>query len=194
MAEPLSFGTSTAGTLSAAGALDEFTFFGRAGQQVTIVVDIGSGSVLTPKLAYAAVQLLDPSTNLLSQASNSVAANSVVLTSAPLPTNGTYLVQVLAPANQPASTGNFLVTVWDSTSNSFSLVLNQQVNGQIISPYSVEQWSFAAGAGQQVSFNLVNVSSPGAAFDLTGPSGWTGFSSMAASSGLVTLPYWVITH
>jgi hypothetical protein len=185
----LAFSTSMSGTLSAPGALDEFTFFGRGGHQVTVVVDPGSANVLPPKLNYAEVQLFDPSTNLLTRASNSVAGASVLLTSPALPTDGTYRVRVRSPSNQSASTGNFLVTVWDSTPNTYSLVLNQQANGQITTPYSLDRWNFASSAGQQVRFNLINVSSPGAAFDLNGPSGWSGFSNITASSGLLTLPY-----
>ncbi len=185
---PLILSTGAPGNVSVAGAVDQFTFFGRAGEQVTIVVDTGSGNVLPPRLNYAEVQLFDPSTNLLSQASNTVAGVSVVLTSAPLPTDGTYQIFVRAPANQSASTGNFLVTVWDSTKIVSSLVINQQANGQISTPYSVDQWNFSATAGQQITFDLLNTSAPGVAFNLTGPNGWVGFSNLLTSSGLITLP------
>ena len=70
-----------------------------------------------------------------------------------------------------------------------SLVLNQQENGQIVTPYSVDQWDFSVTAGQQVAFDLVNESSPGVAFGMTGPNGWVGFTNLVSSSGLVTLPY-----
>ena len=184
----LTFGTSIPGTLSAIGALGKFTFFGRAGQQVTVVVDPGSASVLPTKLNYAEVQLFDPSTNQLSQASNSVASASVVLTSAPLPTDGTYQVYVRAPSNQAASTGNFLVKVWDSTPIVSSVVINQQANGQITTPYGLDQWNFSAAAGQQITFDLLNSSAPGVAFNLSGPNGWIGFSNQLSSFGPITLP------
>jgi len=184
----LVFSTSTPGTLSAAGTSNEFTFFGRAGQQVTVVVDPGSGNVPPPKLNCAEVQLLDPSTNLLGQTNNSVAGAPVVLISAGLPTDGTYQIRVRAPVNQPASAGNFLLTVWDSTPEVSSLVINQPASGHISTPYSVDQWNFSAAAGQQVTFELLNSSARGVAFNLTGPHGWVGFSNLAASSGFVGLP------
>jgi RHS repeat-associated protein len=185
---PLTLNVNTPGSITNAGALDEFTFFGRGGQFVTVTVDTGSGNVLSPQINYAQVQLLDPSTNLLAQASNSVAGATVALISVQLPVDGTYQVRVHAPANQPASTGNFLVTVWNVTPNVLSLVLNQVANGQITTPYSVDQWDFAASANQQVSFDLVNLAAPGVAFDLKGPNSWNGFSNLVASSSLVTLP------
>jgi hypothetical protein len=186
---PLTLGVSTPGSITNAGALDEFTFFGRGGQLVTVAVDTGSGNVLPPRINYAEVQLFDPSTNLLAQASNSVAGAAVALTSVQLPIDGTYRVRMHAPANQPASTGNYLVTVWDATPNVLSLVLNQVASGSINTPYSVDQWNFTASAAQQVTFDLVNLSSPGVVFDFNGPNGWNGFSNLVASSGLITLPY-----
>ncbi len=186
---PVTLGSSTPGTISAAGALDEWTFFGRAGQSVTVTVDPGSGNVLPPPLNYAQVQLYDPATNLLARASNSAPGQTVALLSVPLSADGTYSVLVRGPANQSGSTGNYLVTVWDTTPNASSLVLNQMASGRITTPYSVDQWNFTANADQQVRFNLVNVSSPGVAFDLNGPNGWNGFSNLVLSSDLITLPY-----
>jgi RHS repeat-associated protein len=186
---PLTLGVNTPGSITNAGALDEFTFFGRGGQLVTVAVDTGGGNVLPPQINYADVQLLDPSSNLLSQASNTVAGAAVALTSVKLPTDGTYLLYVHAPANQSSSTGNYLVTVWDATPNVLSLVLNQMASSRINTPYSVDQWNFSAGAAQQVTFDLVNLTAPGVAFDFNGPNGWNGFSNLMASSGLITLPY-----
>jgi YD repeat-containing protein len=39
------------------------------------------------------------------------------------------------------------------------------------------------------SFDLINFSAPGVAFDLTGPNGWTGFSNLVSDSTLMTLQY-----
>jgi RHS repeat-associated protein len=186
---PLMLGNSAPGTISAAGAFEEFTFLGRSGEHVAISVDTGSASVLPPPLTYAFVQLFDPSMNLLAQASNSVPQQIVGLLNVILPVDGTYTVAVRAPATQSASTGNYLVTLWDATPNVASLVVNQQEYGQITTPFSVDEWNFSAPADEQVQFNLINAAAPGIAFDLSGPNGWVGFSNLVTSSGLVTLPY-----
>jgi len=67
------------------------------------------------------------------------------------------------------------------------ITLNQQYLGHIDTPYSVDRWTFSAVAGQQIRFDLVNASSSGIVFDLTGPSGWTGFSGISGDSDLITL-------
>jgi len=186
---PLALGTSAPGALSAAGALEHFTFLGRGGEHVVISVDTGSASVPSPSLNYAFVQLLDPSANVVAQASNTVPQQIVGLLDVVLPVDGIYTVAVRAPANYSASTGNYLVAVWDATPTVASLVLNQQEYGDLMSPFSVDEWTFAAGANDQVQFELLNVSSWAMGFTLSGPNGWVGFSNLLASSGLITLPY-----
>jgi hypothetical protein len=47
-------------------------------------------------------------------------------------------------------------------------------------------WTFAARAGQQIRFDLVNVSTTGIRFDLTGPNG-TVFQALSSDSELITL-------
>jgi RHS repeat-associated protein len=184
----LTLGTGFGGSLTNAGSLAAWTFFGRAGESVKVVVSTGGADVLAPPLNYAFVQLFDPLTNTLAQASNTIAAQQVVLPAVTLPADGTYTVLVRAPGNHSTSTGNYLLTVWDATINNRTLVLNQPANGRLATPYTLDQWSFTATAGQQVQFQLLNVSAPGIGFDLIGPGGWIGFSNLIASSGLVTLP------
>jgi hypothetical protein len=70
-----------------------------------------------------------------------------------------------------------------------SLSLNQPEYAQITTPYSVDQWNFSARADEQIQFKLLNASSPGVVFTLSGPNGWGGFTNLTSSSGLVTLPY-----
>jgi RHS repeat-associated protein len=185
---PLALNTMTPGAISVPGELDEWTFFGRAGKSVTVVVNTGSGNVLSPRLNYAEVQLLDPSTNLLILASNSVPGQVVALTDVALPTDGIYRIHIRAPSNQSGSSGNYQVTLWDDTADVSSLLLNQQVNGRIETPYSVDRWTFSAVAGKQIRFDLINASAPGIAFTLRGPNGWIGFTNILNDSGLVTLP------
>jgi len=186
---PIVLSTTTSGTISVLGELDEWTFFGRGQDRVTIAVDTGSANVLSPKLNYAEVQLRDPSTNLLARASNNVPGQVVALTDVTLPADGTYRIYVRAPADQTAGTGNYQVTVWNVTPDISTVLLNQRTIGRIETPYSVDEWNFSAAASQQISFHLVNVSAPGVAFDLTGPNGWSGFSNLVADSSLITLPY-----
>ena len=176
---PLTLGISAPGSLSAAGALEGFTFLGRSGEHVAITVDTGSASVLPQPLSYAFVQLLDPSTNLLAQASNTVPRQIIGLLNLILPVDGPYTVAVRAPGNYSASTGNYLVTVWDATPTVAALVVNQQEYGQITSPFAVDEWNFSAVANEQVQFNLINLSSPDVAFNLSGPNGWVGFLNRA---------------
>jgi RHS repeat-associated protein len=184
----LSSGRPTSGTLAAPGETDPWNFFGRAGQTYTVTVDTGGGSVISPAVNYAEVRLLDLAANILARGSNTVAGQTVQLTGVQLPADGLYRVQVLAPANHPSATGNYQITLWGESPAGGPLAFDQVMNGHLQSPSSADRWTFAAVAGQQVRFDLINVSAPGTAFDLRGPSGWIGFSNLAAGSGLITLP------
>ena len=185
---PIRLGTVTPGSISSAGQIDDWTFFGRNGETVTIAVDTGSSSVFTPQLSYAEVRLLGVSSNLLMRSSNSIARQTVTLANAPLLADGIYRVQVRAPINQPSSSGNYLVAVWEVTPDVAPLVLNQTMNGRIETPYSVDRWTFSAMAGQQVRFDLINASAPGVNFSLRGPGGVVLFTNLVNDSGLVNLP------
>ena len=72
------------------------------------------------------------------------------------------------------------MTAWEVTPDTTPLVLNQQFNGRVETPYSVDRWTFSAVTGQQVRFDLVNTSAPGVVFDLRGANGWIGFSNLVA--------------
>ena len=181
--------TPAASSISTTGSLDQWTFLGRAGEQAVVEVDTGSTNVVSPQLNYAFVQLLDPSTNLLAEASIVALRQLATFLKATLPLDGFYTVTVYAPPRPSPIVGNYRLTVWDATPTPESLVINQQEYGQITTPYSANQWNFSAATGQQIQFDLINVSAPGIAFDLTGPNGWIGFSNLTSSSGLVTLPY-----
>jgi hypothetical protein len=183
----ISQGSPTSGNTT--GELDEWTFFGRAGQTMVVLVDTGSGNVVAPQLRFAEVAILDPTGALISRASNTVAGATVVLSDILLPLDGTYRVRVGAPANQVASTGNYLITLWETTPDVAPLVLNQTAHGRIETPYSVDRWTFSAVAGQQVRFDLINASLPGVAFSLRGPNGPLGFTNLVNDSGLVNLPW-----
>ncbi|MEI7902427.1 MAG: DUF6531 domain-containing protein, partial [bacterium] len=189
---PVGLATPTPSGITLPGQLDEWTFFGRSGRSMTVVVNPGGSGSPTPSAPYldwAQVQLFDPAANALAMATNASAGEVVALTNVVLSADGTYRVLVRAPPGHSASTGNYVVTVWDVTPDVSSLVLNQQVSGRIENPYSVDRWEFSAVAGQQVRFDLVNASGPGIAFDLAGPSAWTGFADITGDSALVTLPF-----
>ena len=185
---PITLGTATPGSISAAGELDEWTFFGRAGETVTIVVDPGSASVPTPRLDWVQARLVDTNDTLLATNSNTSAGQILVFPDIALPADGVYRVQVRAHPAYGASSGNYFVSIWDVTPDVSDLVLNQQVLGRIETPYSIDRWNFSAVAGQQVRFDLVNVSQPGIQFKLIGPSGWIGFSNLTSDSDLINLP------
>ena len=61
-----------------------------------------------------------------------------------LPADGIYKVQVRAAASLPNSTGRYMLTVWNATAESASLLVNQQTAGIIETPYSVDRWTFSA--------------------------------------------------
>ena len=112
---PIALGSSTPGTISLAGELDEWTFYGRAGREVTVVVNPGSSgspAPLPPYLNWAMVRLLDDTTNVLATATNSSAGQVLTINDITLPADGTYRVQVRAAPQHSSSTGNYLVTVW----------------------------------------------------------------------------------
>jgi len=188
---PIGFSSPTPGSIDPAGQLDEWSFFARGGRSVTVAVNPGSSgpsAPISPYLAYAQVQILDAQSNVLASGTGTSSGQIIVLTDASLPTDGTYRIQVQAPGAHIASTGNYVVTLWDVTPRVSTLLLNQQVGGRIETPYSVDRWSFSATAGQQIRFDLINTSGTGIAFDLTGPEGWTGFSDINTDSDLITLP------
>ena len=184
----ITFGNLTPGSIAVVGQLDEWTFFGRSGRLVTIVVDPGSGSAAPPYLGYVQAMLLDSNGTVLATNSNASSGQVLVLPEVTLPADGTYRVQVKASVGHTDSTGNYAITVWEVTPNVAPLVLNEQVVGTIKNIYSVDRWTFSARAGTQVQFDLMNVSRPGLAFSLTGPSGWVGFNNLTADSGLIPLP------
>ncbi len=76
---PIGWGVPSPGSISAPGEIDEWTFFGRLGQWVTVVVDPGSGSALAPYLNYAQVELLDPAANVIATNGSAAQGQPVLL-------------------------------------------------------------------------------------------------------------------
>jgi hypothetical protein len=75
-----------------------------------------------------------------------------------------------------------------TTPNIANVVANQIVTGDISTPYSVDEWNFAATAGEQIRFHIVNISGTGIGFNLTGPNGPFGFTNLTTDSSFITLP------
>ncbi len=187
---PLTIDSPTPGNLSMAGELDDWTFFERAGNTLTVALDPGSGAAggpISPTLNWAQVQLLDPSNNVLATASSTTSGSVLTLNNVLLPTDGTYTIAVKAASSHSANTGNYVVAAWDVTANKQSLDLNEKTTGSIATPYSVDEWTFSATANTQVQFDLMAESAGGLTFSLTGPGGYTGFSNLTGSSPLITL-------
>jgi len=188
---PIAVGRPTPGSISVAGELDEWTFFGLTGRFVTIAVNPGSSgspAPLPPYLNWVQVQLLNSEGKVLGSASGTSSGQIVSLNGLQLPSDGTYKIQVRAPAGHLTSIGNYMITIWDTTADVSALVLNQQVLGMIENPYSVDRWEFSVTANTQVRFDLVNRSNSSIVFDFTGPGGWKGFTNLATDSDLITLP------
>ena len=188
----LLFNTPASATITSTEPTDDWTFFGRANQTVTVVVHTGSqGSSpkpLSPELNFAQVQILDANGNVLAAASNIQSGTDVTLLGVPLPADGTYHLNVQAAALQSNSSGNYSIALWDATVRSNALNLNQTVNGRLYTGYEVHNWTFSAQANQQVQFDLLGSSNPAVEFDLTGPGGFRAFTDATASSGLIDLP------
>lgn len=195
---PIGFSNPTLGNIASAGQLDQWTFFGRAGQLYTVLVDPSSGSGTPPYLGYVEVKVINTNGVVLTTRTNATSGAVVFLSSLAITNDGTYSVQVHVSAASPSSTGHYMVTIWQTTPNVMPLPLGQIVSGTIKAPYSVDQWNFGAVSNSQVRFHLVNISGTGVGFDLSGPNGWTGFTNLTVNSGFVTLPtsgnYSVLAH
>jgi RHS repeat-associated protein len=187
---PLDFDSTAPGTISPAGEVDDWTFFGRAGQGVSVTLATGSGgspAPLSPTLNYGQLTILDPGGNVVASTSNIQTGADADLLGVTLAADGIYHVRVQAPAAQVASVGNYVLGLFDATVHSAPVNFDQQVNGQLGTPFNVDQWTFGAPAKEQISFNFGGAK-PGVEFDLTGPGGVTVFSGLTADSGPVTLP------
>ncbi len=184
----LSQDVTSAGSL-VAGATDDWTFFGRTGEIVTIVVNTGSGgspAPFSPALNFATVNVVTPFLKVLATQSNTQSGGNVTFTGVTLSSDATYQVQV--QAGQSGGSGNYNITYYDATPQTEVMNLGQTTTGTIDNPYRTDNWTFTGTAGEVVQFNLINSSNPAIAFDLTGPNGYTAFTNATASSGSITLP------
>lgn len=184
----LNLGQPAAGKLATTTQVDDWTFFGRSGHSISVVLSTGSASQvppLQPSLNFARFSVLDANGNVLGSAVSNISGGDVTLQGVNLPADGVYKVRV---ESQSGGTGHYIMTVHDGTARTFSMELNKRLHGEIDNPYRVESWTFNATAGQQLQFDLLNASSTGIRFDLTGSNGYTAFSNQAGDSNLITLP------
>src|SRR5262249_40331236 len=121
-------------------------------------------------------------------ASNATPGAIVTIPGFVLPVDGMYRVDVRASSSNPASTGNYVVSVNEARVDVSPLLVNQQYNGTLGTAYDVDRWTFSVTAGQQIRFDLIAAANPSIEFTLTGPDGYVGFRGLTAGSDLLTLP------
>ncbi|MDB5389702.1 MAG: repeat protein, partial [Planctomycetaceae bacterium] len=198
---PISLNLPTPGSIAVPGEQDNWTFFDRAGQAVTIQVNPGTAiqpATLPQTVDFAQVTLLDSSGNILATASNTSAGQLATLLAVAIPADGTYRVQVSAPGDHAGNQGNYELAVWNATVDTTSLPLNQQVYGGIDNPFNVDRWNFTSAANQEVQFHLIAAASSGVVFDLIGPDNTPLFSNLTSDSELLNLEtagaYTLVAH
>ena len=143
------------GSISPAGNQDSWTFFGHAGEAVTAYVNPGSGTAPAPigaGLTYANIQLIEPNSTVLASGSSGGSGSAVSLANISLPIDGVYTVTIGAAASHPNNTGNYVLGVWDVTAQNQPLVLGQNSNGTIDSPFDIQDWTFSACPASRSNF------------------------------------------
>ena len=175
----LTVNSPTPGQISSAGELDEWSFFGKAGQSQTIVLDPGSGTAggpISPTLKWGEIQLLDPSGNVLATKDDTTSGGIITIDDITLPTDGTYKIRVRAATTQTASTGNYVIASWNVTSTLQALNLNQHVVGNLATPYTIDHRKFAAEPPARRSTSTSPPLRPtDSTYTLSGPGGFSGF-------------------
>jgi RHS repeat-associated protein len=187
----IALNTSAPGKLAASGEIDDWTFYGRAGQSVAVTLHTGAGgnpAPAEPAVDWGEVALVDANGHQVAAASNTQAGFDASIAATVLPSDGVYDIRVHEQAGHAGSLGNYVLSIYGSPIQEYSLPLNQQVNGRLDTPVSVDHWQFSAPANEQVQFHLIAATNPGIQFDLTGPAGFTGFTGLTADSAPVILP------
>jgi RHS repeat-associated protein len=183
---PLNTIAPNLGNISVAGEQDNWTYFGRGGEAISLALIPTSG--INPALGFAQLQILDPANQVIAAVAGAANGQSVQLVGFTFPADGTYTIRVQASPAQASAVGNYLLTASAATADTRPLVLNQPVTGIVNDRFNTDRWTFSAIANQQVQFDLIAATSPAIRFRLTGPNGFVGFTDLAANSGLVNLP------
>jgi len=187
----IAFDSSASGSISESGQVDEWSFFGRAGQAITLFVDPGRNGSVQPAAPYldeVAVEVLTPTGEVLSSAVSTGPSQAVSILGVELPDAGTYRIRVRSAPSQATARGNYYLSLYNATVDVSPLVFNQRETGVIETPYSADRRTFNANANQQVRLDVVNSATPAIRFQLAGPNGWIGFSGLSDDSDLITLP------
>jgi RHS repeat-associated protein len=166
------------GSIAVAGEVDEWTFFGRAGQTVQLGLtarDSGSSPPLSPRLEYGQIHLLDSDGNVLAPGA----------TPFTLAADGVYRVRVQAAEEHETATGNYYFAVWDVTTDVAPLVFGRQQFGTIESPFSEDLWTFSATENSQLYLDINETPGLSLGFTLNGPDGWVGLQDAETDSYLI---------
>ncbi|MCC6511703.1 MAG: hypothetical protein IT423_21565, partial [Pirellulaceae bacterium] len=180
------------GRITVDGQQDEWSFHGRAGSAVTLSVDPGGPASFPPAqpaILWIEAEIRDPFNNVIASGVSSSASDMVRMLAIQLPMDGIYKIVVRAPGTQPELVGNYHLSLYDASADTYVLPLNQRVIGTIESPLNVDRWSFTANAGQQVQFDLIESTNSAFVFQLRGPNDWVGFTELGGDSPLITLPF-----
>jgi len=185
---PVTRNTGTPGTISLPGEMDEWTFYGKIGETLTVAVNTGSSwpfAPVVPQIGYVEVLVMDSAGQIVGSASSTAANQIVTVTGLTLPASGQYRVRIHAPANHSTAVGNYNVAVWDVYNRTFPVAFNRWQYGTLPTPFSEDRWTFTATVNQQIRLNS---SAWGMKYELVGPGGWIGFSNVSGQSDFVTLP------
>jgi RHS repeat-associated protein len=188
---PLSLNESASGRIEVAGEVDEWNFFGRAGQAITVIANPGTDgnpNPLAPTLDFVDVKIVDPNGTVVRSGKSNAAGEIVQLLGVQLSETGMHTIRIAAPTSRSDAHGNYVLSLWNSTANVSPIVMNQKVSGSLVTQYSVDRWTFTAVENQQIQFDFIAASSPDTRFKLSGPNGWTGFSGPGEDSALINLP------
>ena len=93
--------TPTPGTLTPAGATQNWTFYGTAGESITVQLNPGAGGTnpaIAPYLNWGQVSLRNAGGNTLATASSASSGAFATIAGFTLPASGSYTIQVAAPA------------------------------------------------------------------------------------------------
>ena len=178
------------GSIASAGQVDDWTFYGWAGDSATVVVNPGGGTPapLLPLLNYASVQVFDPERQPARVVEQLDGGAVITLADLTLPIDGTYDVDVQAASGKAASVGQYLIGEYDSTVRVAAVTFGQSYTSTLASPYDADRWTFTAAAAQQIQFSSINSTSSGLQYTLNGPNGYSESDVLTTNGGLVTLP------
>ena len=141
-----------------------------------------------PALGAASVELLDGEGNVLATGTSFAAGVPVALLGVVTPGDGFYRIRVKSADSQPATTGNYFLSLYSAAIETRAILSNQIARGVLQNSYSVDRWVMSAATNQQLQLDLLAAASADIRFRLTGPNGWIGFENLDGDSTLLTLP------